>query len=86
VAPQVHQSPYHQFNNGRAQPIFYMSDTETERSLGEVTIPMTTFKAPRKRIPSDNQILDASQLDQGDCRKEPRRDPLCTKTKINQKC
>ena len=21
---------------------------------------------------------------QGDCRKEPRRDPLCTKTKINQ--
>ena len=63
VAPQVHQSPYHQFNNGRAQPIFYMSDTETERSLGEVTIPMTTFKATRKRLPSDNQILDASQLD-----------------------
>ena len=62
VAPQVHQSPYHQFNNGRAQPIFYMSDTETERSLGEVTIPMTTFKATRKRLPSDNQILDASQL------------------------
>ena len=25
--------------------------------------------------------LDAKQ---GDCRKEPRRDPLCTKTKINQ--
>ena len=23
---------------------------------------------------------------QGDCRKEPWRDPLCTKTKINQKC
>ena len=62
LAPQVHQSPYHQFNNGRAQPIFYMSDTETERSLGEVTIPMTAFKATRKRLPSDNQILDASQL------------------------
>ena len=64
ISPQVQQQSYHQFNNGHFQPIFYMSDTETERSLGEVTIPMTTFisQATRKRI-ADDQILDASQLE-----------------------
>jgi len=61
---QVHKESHHQFNNGHFQPIFHTSDTETERSLGEVTIPMATFKtqATRKRI-SDDQILDASQLE-----------------------
>ena len=61
---QVQKQSHHQFNNGHFQPIFYTSDTETERSLGEVTIPMATFKtqATRKRI-SDDQILDASQLE-----------------------
>ena len=57
--PQVHQ--YHQFNNGHFQPIFHVSDTETERSIGEIIIPMTTFRTTRQRI-SDDQILDASQL------------------------
>ena len=28
--------------------------------------------------------LSSLVCSQGDCRKEPRRDPLCTKTKINQ--
>ena len=39
-------------------------------------------------IPSDGQYEASYPTTfgsrQGDCRKEPRRDPLCTKTKINQ--
>lgn len=70
--PQVFQMYHHQFNNGRAQPIYYASDpddTETERSIGEVIIPMTTFGksediGSRKRTKSANNslILDASKL------------------------
>ena len=39
----------------------------------------------KKRPPYKNSHLKSiSVFPQGDCRKEPRRDPLCTKTKINQ--
>ena len=57
---QVHQ--YHQFNNGHVQTC---SDTETERSIGEIIIPMTTFRTTssrRGRVSDADQILDASQL------------------------
>ena len=53
----------HLYNNGHVQRSAYVSDTETERSIGEVYIPMTTFgKETRKRNTDDNQILDASRL------------------------
>ena len=53
---------YHQFNNGHLQPIYYLSDTETERSAGEIDIPLKTFGVFKNETPKGNLILDASKL------------------------
>lgn len=68
--PPISQMAHHQFSNGRAQPIHYTSDTDTERSIGEVIIPMTTLgmskidedTGSRKRSSNGALILDASKL------------------------
>jgi hypothetical protein len=41
------------------------------------------INTPTKRWLGLRKFFTLDQT-QGDCRKEPRRDPLCTKTKINQ--
>ena len=64
-AGYVNDFSHHLYNNGHVQRSAYVSDTETERSIGEVFIPMTTFgKEARKRSTTDdgNQILNASNL------------------------
>lgn len=55
-----HRQFQHMFNNGHARKIEPISDTETERSLGEVVIPMTTFGKSSSKI--GPLILNASQL------------------------
>ena len=55
-APQNSRKFQHMFSNGHTSKVEPISDTETERSMGEVVIPMTTF-GKRNQI-----VLDASQL------------------------
>ena len=53
----------HMYNNGHVRKHINVSDTETERSIGEVFIPMTTFgKQTRKRNSAEDQILSVAKL------------------------
>ena len=56
------------------------------RDLFQVDKRITIMKTEQTKTITLKIVLNeqSCRFEQGDCRKEPRRDPLCTKTKINQ--
>ena len=50
----------------------------------QLILPQSLQQYHETFFPSNNKNATKIRQNQGDCRKEPQRDPLCTKTKINQ--